>query len=420
MACVINKVLMLARKCRFCDSLLRHTFADLGNSPLSNSYLSRDELEQAESFYPLHVHVCENCFLVQLPEHRSPEHIFSDYLYFSSYSSSWLEHAAHYAEQATQRFDLNAASHVVEIASNDGYLLRYFQERNIPVLGIEPAHNVAAVAEAAGIPTIVKFFGVELATELAAQGQHADLLVGNNVIGHVPNINDFVAGLQIMLKPNGVFSAEFPHVLQLMAHNEFDTIYHEHFSYWSLLALDKVFAAHGLVLFDVEELSTHGGSLRIFARHRDNSENVPASRLQELRAREIEAGLNRMETYAAFGEQVRETKRRLLQFLIEAKREGKTIVGYGAPAKASTLLNYCGVRTDFLDYTVDRSPYKQGRFLPGTHIPIGHPDQVRETRPDYLLILPWNLKDEILQQMAYVRDWGCRFVVPIPTVEVLP
>jgi hypothetical protein len=413
---------MLARKCRFCDSLLHHTFADLGTSPLSNSYLSREELEQAEAFYPLHVHVCDTCYLVQLPEHHPPEHIFSDYLYFSSYSTSWLEHAVRYTEHVTQRFALNESSHVVEIASNDGYLLRYFKERNIPVLGIEPAHNVAAVAKSAGIPTVVKFFGVELATTLAAERQQADLLVGNNVLGHVPNINDFVAGLQIMLKPDGVFTAEFPHVLQLMAHNEFDTIYHEHFSYWSLLALDKVFVAHGLALFDVEELPTHGGSLRIYARHSDRvlGEYGITPRLQEVRARELAAGLDRMETYAVFGEKVRETKRHLLQFLIEAKCQGKTIVGYGAPAKASTLLNYCGVRTDFLDYTVDRSPHKQGRFMPGTHIPIYHPDRVRETRPDYLLILPWNLKQEILQQMAHVREWGCRFVVPIPTVEVLP
>jgi len=356
---------------------------------------------------------------VQLPEEERPEAIFSDYAYFSSYSESWLAHAKAYTQAMTARFGLGAASQVIEIASNDGYLLQYFAEKAIPVLGIEPAANVAAVAIAKGIASRVQFFGVRTARELAAEDLRADLLLGNNVLAHVPDINDFVAGMKIALKPGGVITMEFPHLLQLMQHNQFDTIYHEHFSYLSLTTVEKVFAAHGLALFDVEELPTHGGSLRIYAAHREDTSKEHCARLPALKAREAAAGLADLSTYAAFAEQVRETKRALLEFLIAAKRSGKRVAGYGAPAKGNTLLNYCGIREDFLDYTVDRSPHKQGRFLPGTRVPIHAQEKLRETRPDYVLILPWNLKDEITAQMAHIREWGGKFVVPIPRVEVL-
>jgi SAM-dependent methyltransferase len=404
--------------CRFCGSKLEHTFADLGVSPLVQSFLSAEQLNQMEPFYPLQVYVCGKCFLVQLQEFVAPENIFSDYLYFASYSDSWLAHAKRYTDQMVQRFPIDANSLVVEIASNDGYLLQYFVEKKVPVLGIEPAANVAEVAVQKGISTLVKFFNSETARELAAAGKQADLLLGNNVLAHVPDINDFVAGMKILLKPRGVITMEFPHLMRLMEENQFDTIYHEHFSYFSFLTVEKIFAAHGLTLFDVQELPTHGGSLRIFARHADDASKPVDARVTELRAREESAGYARMETYSRFAEQIKETKRKLLDFLIRAKRSGKKIAGYGAPAKGNTLLNYCAIRTDFLEYTVDRSPHKQGKFLPGTHIPIYPVDQIRQTRPDYLLILPWNLKDEIMQQNAYIRDWGGKFVVPIPEVTV--
>ena len=404
--------------CRFCGTKLEHTFVDLGMSPLCESYLSADQLNQMEPFYPLHVYVCGNCFLVQLQEYVSPEHIFSDYAYFSSYSDSWLAHASKYTDQMVKRFGLNGQHLVVELASNDGYLLQYFVEKRIPVLGIEPAANVAAVAMQKGVPTQVKFFGRETARELAASGKRADLLLGNNVLAQVPDLNDFVAGMKILLEPSGVITMEFPHLQQLMDQNQFDTIYHEHFSYFSLTTAEKIFAAHGLTLFDVEELHTHGGSLRIYARHADDSSKPVSDRINELRAREESLGYSRMATYASFAEQVKKTKRKLLEFLIEAKRNGKQIAGYGAPGKGNTLLNYCAIRTDFLDYTVDRNPYKHGRFLPGTHVPIFHPDRIRETRPDFVLILPWNLKDEIIKQNAFIREWGGKFVVPIPEVKV--
>jgi len=387
-------------------------------SPLCESYLSADQLNQMEPFYPLHVYVCGNCFLVQLQEYVSPEHIFSDYAYFSSYSDSWLAHASKYTDQMVKRFGLNGQHLVVELASNDGYLLQYFVEKRIPVLGIEPAANVAAVAMQKGVPTQVKFFGRETARELAASGKRADLLLGNNVLAQVPDLNDFVAGMKILLEPSGVITMEFPHLQQLMDQNQFDTIYHEHFSYFSLTTAEKIFAAHGLTLFDVEELHTHGGSLRIYARHADDSSKPVSDRINELQAREEPLGYSRMATYASFAEQVKKTKRKLLEFLIEAKRNGKQIAGYGAPGKGNTLLNYCAIRTDFLDYTVDRNPYKHGRFLPGTHVPIFHPDRIRETRPDFVLILPWNLKDEIIKQNAFIREWGGKFVVPIPEVKV--
>jgi SAM-dependent methyltransferase len=356
--------------------------------------------------------------LVQLDEYVSPEEIFSEYAYFSSYADTWLQHVQAYTDMIVERLKLDEQSHVVELASNDGYLLQYFVQKGIPVLGIEPAANVAEVAIKKGIPTLVKFFGEELARELSTTGMQADLLIGNNVLAQVPDLNSFVGGMKILLKPQGVITMEFPHLMQLMEGNQFDTIYHEHFSYFSFIAVEKVFAAHGLTLFDVEELPTHGGSLRIYARHTEDIAKPIGQRVTELRAREEAAGFTRMETYALFAEQVKDTKRRLLDFLIGAKWEGKSIAGYGAPGKGNTLLNYCGIRTDFLDYTVDRNPYKQGKLLPGTHIPIFHPDKIKETKPDYVLILPWNFKDEIMEQVGYIRDWGGQFVVPIPEVKV--
>jgi len=405
-------------RCRFCGTKLENTFVDLGMSPLCENYLASEHLNQMEPFYPLHVQVCGNCFLVQLEAYVTPEHIFSDYAYFSSYSDSWLAHAKRYTDLMVERFGIGAKSFVVELASNDGYLLQYFVENKVPVLGIEPAANVADVAIRKGVPTIVKFFGRETARELVASGKQADLLLGNNVLAQVPDLNNFVAGMKILLKPDGLITMEFPHLQRLMEENQFDTIYHEHFSYFSFLTAEKIFAAHGLTLFDVEELPTHGGSLRIYARHAEDSSKPIVTTVTELRKREQSAGYTRLETYSRFAEQVKETKRKLLEFLIQAKRGGKKIAGYGAPGKGNTLLNYCAIRTDFLDYTVDRNPYKHGRFLPGTHVPIYPPDRIRETKPDFLLILPWNLKDEIIKQNGFIREWGGKFVVPIPEVQV--
>ncbi len=405
-------------RCRFCHTPLHHTFVDLGMSPLCESYVSAEMINQMEPFYPLHVYVCSECFLVQLEEFVSREHIFTEYAYFSSYADSWLQHVKAYTDLMVERFGLNENSHVVEVASNDGYLLQYFVAKNIPSLGVEPAANVAKVAIEKGVPTRIEFFGVECAQQMAAEGLHADLIAGNNVLAQVPDLNDFVAGLKILLKPQGVITIEFPHLMCLVVENQFDTIYHEHFSYFSFITAEKIFAAHGLTLFDVEELPTHGGSLRIYARHADDHSKEISARAIALRQRELDAGLMGMAYYASFAEQVKETKRKLLEFLIQVKRAGKTVVGYGAPGKGNTLLNYCGIRTDFLDYTVDRNPYKQGKFLPGTHIPIYHPDKIKETRPDYVMILPWNFKDEIMQQVAYIREWGGQFVVPIPEVKV--
>jgi len=408
-----------APRCLACGTLLRHTFVDLGMSPLCESYVPQEKLNHMEPFYPLHVWVCDRCFLVQLEEYVSPEAIFAEYAYFSSYADSWVEHMRRYADMITDRLGLGRGSFVVEVASNDGYLLQHFVRKGIPVLGIEPAANVAKVAVEKGIPTLVEFFGERTAQALAAEGRQADLVCGANVLAQVPKPNDFVRGLKALLKPRGVVTIEFPHLVRLMAENQFDTIYHEHFSYFSFLSAEALFAANGLTLFDVDEIPTHGGSLRIYARHAEDATRPVGERALELRRREIDAGLLRTETYAGFSEQVKETKRKLLAFLIDAKRAGKTVAGYGAPGKGNTLLNYCGIRTDFLDFTVDRNTYKQGKFLPGTHIPIHHPDRIREARPDYVLILPWNFKDEIVQQMAYIREWGGRFVVPIPEVRVL-
>lgn len=408
------------KKCRFCNNNLEYKFVDLGMSPLCESYLKYDQLNMMEPFYPLCVYVCTECFLVQLEEYVSAESIFTEYAYFSSYSDSWLKHAKSYVDMVTRRFSLKNNSHVVEIASNDGYLLQYFSEYDIPMLGIEPAKNVADVAVRKGIPTITEFFGEELARSLACEGKQADLLLGNNVLAQVPDINDFVGGMKLLLKAGGVITMEFPHLVRLMEENQFDTIYHEHFSYFSFIAVEKIFAAHGLTLFDVEELPTHGGSLRIYACHDGDSRHSVVSAVAELRQREEAFGITSLSTYDNFSEQVRETKRKMLEFLIAAKRQGKVIVGYGAPGKGNTLLNYCGIRTDFIDYTVDRNPYKQGKFLPGTHIPIFSPDKIRETRPDYLMILPWNFRDEIMVQNAFIRDWGGQFLVPIPEMKVLP
>lgn len=408
--------------CRFCSTPLVHSLVDLGISPLCQKHVEPEDIGKMEPCYPLHAYVCDQCFLVQLDEFVSPAVIFGDgaYAYFSSYSDSWIEHVRRYAEMVSERFNLNTSSQVVELASNDGYLLQWFVQKGIPVLGVEPAANTAKVAQDRGIPTVVRFFGTDTAKDLAAEDKQADLLLGNNVLAHVPKLNDFVAGMKILLKPTGVITMEFPHLQRLMEENQFDTIYHEHFSYFSFVTVERVFAAHGLTLFDVEELPTHGGSLRIFARHVEDMSKPVSERVTALRVREKRLGYEDLAIYAGFGERVRETKRKLLTFLIEAKRAGKRVVGYGAPGKGNTLLNYCGIRTDFLEYTVDRSPHKQGRFLPGTRIPIMHPDRIAETRPDFILILPWNLKDEIASQMAHVRSWGGRFVVPIPETAVLP
>jgi SAM-dependent methyltransferase len=405
--------------CLFCGAALRHTFVDLGMSPLCESIVTKERLNQMEPFYPLHAYVCDQCFLVQVEEYVSPEEIFTEYAYFSSYADTWVEHMRRYAEMIVERLGLGSSSLVVEVASNDGYLLQHFVKKGIPVLGIEPAANVAKVAVAKGIPTLVKFFGEQTARELRDEGRQADLICGANVLAQVPRPLDFVKGLELLLKPGGVVTIEFPHLMRLMAECQFDTIYHEHFSYFSLLSAERIFAACGLTLFDVEELPSHGGSLRIYARHEGDDGKPVSGRVEELRRREIDAGLLRVETYARFGEQVKEVKRKLLEFLIDAKARGKTIVGYGAPGKGNTLLNYCGVRTDFIDFTVDRSAYKQDKFLPGSRIPIHAPSRIREVRPDYVLILPWNLKDEIVRQMAEIREWGGRFVVPIPEVQVL-
>ena len=371
-----------------------------------------------EPFYPLHVKVCDQCFLVQLEEYVTPEHIFSEYAYFSSYSETWLRHASDYTEMIVQRVGLDTKSQVVELASNDGYLLQNFVKKQIPALGVEPAANIAKTAISKGIPTLIKFFGVQTAQELVAAGKQADLIIGNNVLAQVPDLNDFVNGIKVLLKPLGVATLEFPHLMRLMAENQFDTIYHEHFSYFSFLTAEKIFAGHGLKVFDVEELPTHGGSLRLFVAHAQDDSKPQSQRASALHTREERAGFTRLETYAEFDEQVKETKRNLVDFLIGAKREEKKIAGYGAPGKGNTLLNYCGVRTDFLDYTVDRNPYKHGKFLPGTRIPIFAPEKIDETKPDFVLILPWNFKDEIMQQMAHIRQWGGQFVVPIPNLTI--
>jgi SAM-dependent methyltransferase len=406
------------QRCRLCGKRLEHTFVDLGMSPLCESFLAADQLDSMEPFFPLHVRVCDNCFLVQLPEYVSPERIFSEYAYFSSYSTSWVEHAKAYCGMIKDRLGLGAHSLVVELASNDGYLLQHFLPLGVPVLGVEPAANVAKVAVEKGIPTCVAFFGVALAQKLVAEGMRADLIAGNNVLAQVPDLNDFVDGMRRLLKPEGVITLEFPHLQRLIEGNQFDTIYHEHFSYFSLITIEKLAARHSLKLIDVEELSTHGGSIRVYLGQQD-SRRQPSKSVAQMLVRERQLGFLNIGTYALFGERVRHTKRKLLEFLIEAKDDGKRVCGYGAPGKGNTLLNYCGIGVDFLDFTVDRNPYKHGRFTPGMHIPIRDVIAIDAARPDYILVLPWNLRDEIVQQMRHIADWGGKFVVPIPKVDCI-
>ncbi|ARF70475.1 SAM-dependent methyltransferase [Paenibacillus larvae subsp. pulvifaciens] len=408
-----------AAQCRFCSRSTLYSFVDLGLTPLSNAFVKEEHLGKYEAFYPLHAYVCASCFLVQLEQFESPEHIFGDYAYFSSFSSSWLAHAERYAHQVTSAFGLDKHSNVVEIASNDGYLLRYFKQSGIRVLGIEPAGNVAEAAIERGIPTVIDFFGSKLASELTRQGRGADLLIGNNVLAHVPDLNDFISGMKILLNKNGIITMEFPHLLQLMLHNQFDTIYHEHFSYFSLLTVKHVFASHGLVIFDVEELSTHGGSLRIYAKHETDGTKQETERLRKLIEQERTYKLDTLQAYLVFSEQVKQVKRDIWKCLIGLKNKGKQMVGYGAPAKGNTLLNYCGVGKDVIDYVVDRNPYKQGLYLPGTRIPIYPPDRIRETEPDVVIIMPWNLSDEVITQTGYIRQWGGQWLRLIPEPEVL-
>jgi SAM-dependent methyltransferase len=406
--------------CRFCRAPLSRTFADLGVSPIANAFLSSAQLNKMEPFYPLHAYVCDTCLLVQLEDFEAPEHIFNDqYAYFSSYSDSWLDHARRYTEVITDRLSLNQKSFVVEIASNDGYLLQYFVKKGIPVLGIEPSGNVASAAKKKGIDTLVEFLTANSAKEVVSKRCKADLVLGNNVLAHVPDLNDFVEGLKILLSEDGVLTLEFPHLLCLIRENQFDTIYHEHFSYFSFLAVRRIFSNHGLRIFDVDRLPTHGGSLRIYAALESSRRWVEEPSVEKLLAEERAAGLDAISSYSDFAERVNKTKLNLLRSLIEIKRAGKSIVGYGAPAKGNTLLNFCGIRSDFLDYTVDRSPQKQGMFLPGTHIPIAAPEKIFESKPDYVLILPWNLRDEISAQMAGIAAWGGKFIVPIPEVRIL-
>jgi SAM-dependent methyltransferase len=405
--------------CRLCESVLDTTLVDLGVSPPCESYLAAEQLNEMEPFYPLHVWVCSECFLVQLEEYVAAEDIFTEYAYFSSYSTSWVEHARRYVERIVTDLDLTTSSLVIELASNDGYLLQHFAPYGIPVIGIEPAKNVAEVAIDMGIETLTEFFSSDMARRLRDQGREADLIVANNVLAQVPDLNDFVEGIKILLAERGVVTLEFPHLERLIAGNQFDTIYHEHFSYFSLHTSRAVLLRHGLDVFDVEEIPTHGGSLRVYARHQEDNARPESRRVAELLDRELDTGVLEARYYSAFRGRVEQTKRKLLAFLIEAKEAGKSIVGYGAPGKGNTLLNFCGIRQDFLDYTVDRNPYKHGKYLPGSHIPIFDVGKVAETRPDYLLILPWNLKTEIMDQTSYIRQWGGRHVVAIPELQVL-
>jgi C-methyltransferase C-terminal domain/Putative zinc binding domain/Methyltransferase domain len=406
-------------ECRCCGSRRLVEFVDLGMSPLCESFIAKEQLNSMEPFYPLVAFVCRECRLVQLQEYVAPAEIFTEYAYFSAYSDSWLEHARRYAEAMTKRFELGASSQVIEFGSNDGYLLQFFAQNKVPVLGIDPAANVAKAAEARGVPTLVSFFNTEAALGLVSKHVRGDLLIGNNVLAQVSDLNSFVEGIRIVLKPEGVCTIEFPHILQTMSGNQFDQIYHEHFSYFSLLSAERIFVRHGMRIFDLDELYTHGGSLRIYACHVDALAHPTTHAVEAMRRREKEAGLDLVETYSAFADKVKLTKRKILSFLIEAKSSGKITVGYGAPGKGNTLLNYCGIRSDLLEYTVDRNPYKQGKYLPGTHIPILSPEIIAETRPDYVFILPWNLKDEIVQQLSFIRDWGGKFVVPIPELCIL-
>lgn len=409
---------MKESKCRFCSQELKENFADLGNSPLSNSFLKEMNMSKEEKFYPLHAYVCSNCFLVQLGEFQSPSSIFSDYAYFSSYSKTWLKHAEDYVEMMIRRFNFDLKSQIIEIASNDGYLLQYFIKKKIPAFGIEPAENVAKIANQNGIPTIIKFFGVKTAKEFINEGTRADLLLGNNVLAHVPDLNDFISGLKILLRHEGIITMEFPHILKLIQNNQFDTIYHEHFSYFSLLTVQKIFSFHNLTIFDVDELSTHGGSLRIYVKHEDDKTKPENKNVDDLIKEEKQFGLDKISTYTNFQRQIEILKQDIQRFFSNIKSQGKTIVGYGAPAKGNTLLNFCGIDKNFLDYTVDKNPYKQGLYLPGTHILIEKPEKIQETRPDYIFILPWNLNDEIIEEIGYISNWGGKFVIPIPKIVI--
>ena len=406
--------------CRFCQTPLSDIFIDLGNAPASNSFLTEKQLHEPEFFMPLKVFVCSSCHLVQTADYKKPDAIFDDtYVYFSSYSKSWLEHARRYVETMTARFNLTPASTVVELASNDGYLLQYFLEKRIPALGIEPTANTAQVAIDKGIETVIDFFGVRLATELAKKGRCADLLLGNNVLAHVPDIGDFVGGLKILLKQTGVITMEFPHLMRLVERNQFDTIYHEHFSYLSLYSVQKVFEAHGLALFDVEELSTHGGSLRIFAKHQEDGTKTVSGNVAALLKRETDLGMNTLTYYRGFQQRALDTKLALLEFLTSQKKAGKIVAAYGAAAKGNTLLNYCGIKSDLITCVADANPNKQGKFLPGSHIPVGDEASLKDLHPDFVIIFPWNLTEEIVRQLDYMKAWGCRFVIPIPRLRIL-
>jgi hypothetical protein len=406
--------------CRSCGTRLISPFLDLGNSPLSNAYLSERDIHLPEAYYPLEIYYCPHCHLVQLDEFEKPDHIFSaDYAYFSSYSSSWLAHCKSYVDMVVERFGLNKKSMVMEIASNDGYLLQYFEKYHIPVQGVEPVETAAEIAIEKGIPTDISFFNTAYAQELASTSHLADLIIGNNVLAHNPNLNDFVEGLRIGLKHHGIITLEFPHLMKLMENNQFDTIYQEHYSYFSLHAVQFLFKAHRLEIFDVDELTTHGGSLRIYAKHERDTTHQISPKVKKLLEHEVKAGLLDRATYDRFRQNVEGTKRALLQCLIALKNDGKSIVGYGAPAKGNTLLNYCGIRTDFLLYTVDANPRKQNHFLPGTHISVRHPDQIMNDKPDFILILPWNIKEEIMEQLSYIHEWGGKFIIPIPRLEVI-
>lgn len=406
-------------KCLNCQHKLQYTFADLGTSPLCEEFVKPEHVNSGQQFYPLHAYVCEECLLVQVDEYVSPEDIYSDYYYFSSYSDSWLKHARDYVEMMTDCYGINRDSFVVEIASNDGYLLQYFKDKEIPILGIEPSENVARESIKRGIPTEKVFFGEKVAKDLKKKYRSADLILGNNVLAHVPKINDFVKGLEVMLSEEGIMTFEFPHLLQLVENNQFDTIYHEHFFYYSLLAVQSIFKKHGMKIFEVQELSTHGGSLRIFVTGESNNDYPVSDNVDRILSLEKERGYLDMDFYRSFDKHVQRTKTDILKLLIDLKSQDKTIVGYGAPGKGNTLLNYCGIRRDFIDYTVDRNPNKHGYYLPGSLIPIFHPDKIKETKPDYVFILPWNLKDEIMQQISYVREWGGKFIIPIPEPTVI-
>jgi 2-polyprenyl-3-methyl-5-hydroxy-6-metoxy-1,4-benzoquinol methylase len=405
--------------CRFCNKLLTTVFVDLGNSPLSNSFLTIKEVNMEEVFHSLCTYVCDKCLLVQLPEFESPEHIFREYPYFSSYSTTWLKHAEEFVEMITKKYDFNDKSTIIEIASNDGYLLQYFKGKNIPILGIEPAANVAQVAQEKGIPTLIKFFGVNTANELVKDSKKGDCIIANNVLAHVPDLNDFVKGLKILLKQDGIITIEFPHLLQLIKNTQFDTIYHEHFSYFSLIVIKKIFSFHGLTVFDVDELSTHGGSLRIYVKHSENSKIIINKNVYKILEMEKIFGLSNMSSYSKFSEDVKCVKKQMCDFFINAKKNGKKIVGYGAAAKGNSLFNYCKIEKKDVEYVVDKNPHKQGLFLPGSHIPIKNPKIIMETKPDYVIILPWNIKEEVMEENAFIREWGGKFVIPIPRVVIV-